>query len=70
MNGVKDLNRISVKQTAKGVWYCDEAMIYFTNIPNAADDLDTCMSMIEGVLNRHNYGPTGQGEPHEEPTSL
>ena len=54
MNGVKEEYSIKVKQTSKGVWYCDGLQVISENINVIADELDTVMFNVEGVLQKHN----------------
>ena len=55
MNGVKEEYSIKVKQTSKGVWYCDGLQVISETTTGLATELDSLMLSIESTLNQHNY---------------
>lgn len=55
MNGVREEYSIKVKQTSKGIWYCDGLQVIAENNKTLVKDLDQLMILIEGVLAVHNY---------------
>jgi len=55
MNGVKEEYSIKVKQTSKGVWYCDGLQVISETTKGLATELDSLMLSIESTLNQHNY---------------
>jgi len=54
MNGVPEYYEVKMKQTSKGIWYCDG----FTSVnedPNkAVENADHVMVLIEDILKEHN----------------
>ena len=54
MNGVKEEYSIKVKQTSKGVWYCDGFQVISETTKGLANELHLVMVQIEGVLKEHN----------------
>ena len=55
MNGVKEEFTIKMKQTSKGIWYCDGLQITSEHISELVGDLDQVMIQVEGILQKHNY---------------
>ena len=55
MNGVKEEYSIKVKQTSKGVWYCDGLQVISERTSGLANELHALMTRVEGVLTEHNY---------------
>ena len=55
MNGVKEEYLIKVKQTSKGIWYCDGLQVIADNSKTLVEDLDGLMILIEGTLHNHNF---------------
>ena len=55
MNGVKEEYSIKVKQTSKGVWYCDGLQVIADETNELINDLDHLMVLIEDTLKNHNY---------------
>jgi len=64
MNGVKEEFSIKMKQTSKGIWYCDGLQITSENVAELVGELDRVMIQAEGVLYKHNFieKPTEQKE--------
>ena len=58
MNGVKEEYSIKVKQTSKGVWYCDGLQVISETTTGLANELHLLMTQVEGVLHEHNDGET------------
>jgi len=54
MNGVRVEYEASLKQTAKGVWYCDMIRCGDEKIPELGAKLHLFMTEIEEQLARHN----------------
>ena len=54
MNGVKEEYSIKVKQTSKGVWYCDGLQVISERTTGLANELTLVMTQVEGVLHDHN----------------
>lgn len=63
MNGVKEEFTIKMKQTFKGIWYCDGLQIRSENITVLTSDLDRMMNQVEGVLFKHNMEDTAGKNP-------
>ena len=55
MNGVKEEYSIKVKQTSKGVWYCDGLQVIAEESTGLKLELDSLMTQIEETLTAHNY---------------
>ena len=55
MNGVKEEYSIKVKQTSKGVWYCDGLQVISERTTGLANELTLIMTQVEGVLKEHNF---------------
>ena len=55
MNGVKEEYSIKVKQTSKGIWYCDGLQVISDRLPGLKLELDSLMTQIEETLTAHNY---------------
>jgi len=56
MNGVKEEYSIKVKQTSKGVWYCDGLQVISERTAGLANELNHIMTQVEAVLHVHNDG--------------
>ena len=54
MNGVKEEYSIKVKQTSKGIWYCDGLQVISESTLGLATELNHIMTQVEGVLYEHN----------------
>lgn len=54
MNGVPDYHELKMKQTSKGVWYCDELRVSGEKWADVFDGLDPLMSSVEELLEQHN----------------
>ena len=54
MNGVPDYYELKMKQTSKGVWYCDELRISGEKWNDVLKAADPIMTDIEKVLEDHN----------------
>jgi hypothetical protein len=55
MNGVREEYSIKVKQTSKGIWYCDGLQVISEKTSGLASELSLIMLQVEGVLKEHNY---------------
>ena len=65
MNGVKEEYSIKVKQTSKGVWYCDGLQVISERTTGLANELNQVMIQVEGVLherNEHSSVDVGGGD--------
>ena len=58
MNGVPDYFEYKVKQTAGGIWYCDNVHVFDEEMTRAALKLDLAMKEVEQVLFKHNHHET------------
>lgn len=54
MNGVPEYYEVKMKQTSKGIWYCDGIVASMEDMSDAIAVADGAMAKIEGVLRRHN----------------
>ena len=54
MNGVREEYSIKVKQTSKGVWYCDGLQVISESITGLETELNDIMTQVERVLSEHN----------------
>ena len=54
MNGVREEYSIKMKQTSKGMWYCDGLQAITEMESQLASCLDRLMIQVEGVLYKHN----------------
>jgi len=54
MNGVREEYSIKMKQTSKGMWYCDGLQVITEMESQLASCLDRLMIQVEGVLYKHN----------------
>jgi hypothetical protein len=54
MNGVRKEYSIKVKQTSKGIWYCDGLQVISETTLELVNELDQIMEQVESVLYRHN----------------
>ncbi len=54
MNGVREEYSIKVKQTSKGIWYCDGLQVIADKFEPLIKDLNDLMVLTEGVLTVHN----------------
>ena len=55
MNGVREEYSIKVKQTSKGIWYCDGLQVISEKTSGLASELSLIMLQVEGVLKEHNF---------------
>ena len=55
MNGVRVEYEASLKQTSKGIWYCDIIRCGDDNIGGLGAKLHLMMEEIEAQLQRHNF---------------
>ena len=62
MNGVREEYSIKVKQTSKGIWYCDGLQVISETTTGLATELNHIMTQVEGVLYEHN-----EPEPGDNP---
>lgn len=52
-----------MKQTSKGIWYCDGLQVIADKSETLVEDLDDLMIMIETVLHNHNFvEPVDEGD--------
>ena len=63
MNGVTERYEIKLKQTSKGIWYCDGLTLSHEQARSLIAEADGVMEMIEGVLKDHNQA---EDEPEKE----
>lgn len=54
MNGVPDSVDVKLKQTSKGVWYCDGFSVCREKFLDVVSELDAGMTEIEKILEKHN----------------
>jgi hypothetical protein len=54
MNGVPEYYELKLKQTSKGIWYCDGFTQQNKTIEGLAEETDTALTWIENVLHEHN----------------
>lgn len=54
MNGVPEYYEVKMKQTSKGIWYCDGFTASMEDPEDAIRVADIAMSRIETVLKAHN----------------
>jgi len=54
MNGVPEYHKAKFKQTAKGIWYCEEIEVVKEKWSEIFDSLDPIMSSVEELLEMHN----------------
>ena len=54
MNGVREEYSIKVKQTSKGIWYCDGLQVISESIVGLETELNDVMTQVERVLHEHN----------------
>ena len=54
MNGVPEFYEVKMKQTSKGIWYCDGFVASMENPEDAIRVADIAMTRIETVLKAHN----------------
>lgn len=54
MNGVKNEIHVRIEQTARGIWYCSGADVYAENHIDIGTETDLVMTVIEGILDKHN----------------
>lgn len=54
MNGVKELYGVKLKQTSKGIWYCDGLTVEHHNDQILLVEIDEIMGNVEEILARHN----------------
>lgn len=54
MNGVREEYSVKVKQTSKGIWYCDGLQVVSETTTGLANELNLIMGQVEGVLKEHN----------------
>ncbi len=54
MNGVPEYYEVKMKQTSKGIWYCDGFVAYDEQKTIVCDKADLMMGMIEAILDKHN----------------
>ena len=60
MNGVKNEIHVRVEQTARGIWYASGVDIYAENHVDVGAETDLVMTIIEGVLEKHNKPSEGE----------
>ena len=54
MNGVPEYYEVKMKQTSKGIWYCDGFTSAHKVMEAAIEAADYAMTDIEKILLRHN----------------
>lgn len=54
MNGVKEIYSIKLKQTTRGIWFCDGLTVDAQHPDELIHDADQLMKDIEDVLVQHN----------------
>lgn len=54
MNGVPEYYELKMKQTSKGIWYCDGLVAYDEDANVVAANADMMMKRIESILEHHN----------------
>ena len=54
MNGVPEYYELKMKQTSKGIWYCDGFTAVKNDLDEAVDAADEAMHKIEEILEKHN----------------
>lgn len=54
MNGVPEYYELKMKQTSKGIWYCDGFTAVDKIASRAIELADIAMTGIEKVLEKHN----------------
>ena len=63
MNGVREEYSIKVKQTSKGIWYCDGLQVISESIDGLETELNGIMTQVERVLCEHNEAePVDEGD--------
>jgi len=55
MNGVRVEYEATLKQSAKGIWYCDSIRCGDETMEGLGGKLDIAMTEIESQLRVHNY---------------
>jgi hypothetical protein len=63
MNGVKNELHVRLEQTARGIWYCSGLDIYAENHVDIGVEADLVMSVVEGVLMKHNTALPSSDKP-------
>lgn len=67
MNGVPEFYEVKMKQTSKGIWYCDGFTASMENAEDAIRTADIAMTRIETVLKAHNVvEPSGKEDEWKE----
>lgn len=56
MNGVPEFYEVKMKQTSKGIWYCDGITASTESMEDSVAQADEAMTKIEAVLETHNKG--------------
>lgn len=54
MNGVPEFYEVKMKQTSKGIWYCDGFTASTEHMEDSISIADEAMTQIESVLKAHN----------------
>lgn len=54
MNGVPEYYELKMKQTSKGIWYCDGYVAFDNDLKRAVSKADWGMTQIEEILEKHN----------------
>jgi hypothetical protein len=47
-------NKISISQTSKGIWYCNDLTIYCKDIFDGLQTIDAAMVAVEEITNEKN----------------
>jgi len=54
MNGVPDYYALNMKQTSKGIWYCDGFTVFDETQNVCVTKADDLMTKVEEILKTHN----------------
>jgi len=54
MNGVPEYFELKLKQTSKGVWYCDGFTTFHEAMLDAVALADDAMTAVERIVKKHN----------------
>jgi len=65
MNGVIESYAIRMKQTSKGIWYCDGVDVWREDLIDACTEMDMLMEHVEKILEKHNKPKVEKTEESE-----
>lgn len=54
MNGVPEFYEVKMKQTSKGIWYCDGIVASTEHMIDTVAQVDLTIDKIEKMLKKHN----------------